>query len=262
MNWVLSAMLHALLFWLVWQYVPKPAVVFEASLISADSLDTPKKNTPTPEVSAATQKATERLAALEQEHTRALEEFARAQDSQIEQEFAEQRAQILAEQQAELERIQAFNDAQARADDEAQKNRENFEQSTNERNQAQAQPPAGNMNLQHGADNGSGNASAQNGADSAGNRDGAAHGAGSGINSGDVAAHIEKFWQVLPNSRGKKLSATVRVDDDGRVLSVSVDGSAEVALRQSLIDAIHKSSPITPLVGKGLNTLRLNFVAD
>lgn len=76
-----------------------------------------------------------------------------------------------------------------------------------------------------------------------------------------LVAHIEPHWQVPSGKTGKRVSAKIRVDDNGNVISVVIFGD-DVALKNSLENAIRNASPLLPIVGTTYRTLTPTFVAD
>lgn len=73
---------------------------------------------------------------------------------------------------------------------------------------------------------------------------------------------IEPKWHVPANAKGERLTATIRTDANGNVLSVQVKGGGSQALRASLESAIFNASPLTPLKGTEHQTLTIHFKAD
>ena len=75
-----------------------------------------------------------------------------------------------------------------------------------------------------------------------------------------IAEHIKPYW-TASGEKGTRLQSTITVDSSGNVLSVSVTGGNDYQ-RQSLEDAIHAASPITPIIGTEFRTFHPSFVTE
>lgn len=76
-----------------------------------------------------------------------------------------------------------------------------------------------------------------------------------------LQALIYRNWQVPSNASGERLLATIRVDSSGNVLSVSVSGGGNAALKDSLENAVMNSSPLSPIAGTEFRELKVGFTA-
>lgn len=88
---------------------------------------------------------------------------------------------------------------------------------------------------------------------------------GGGGNPNNIKAalerHIYAHWQVPNNASGERLSANIRTDASGNVISVSISGGTP-ALRASLENAIRNASPLTPVIGTDFRSFHAQFTAN
>ncbi|MDO5651042.1 MAG: cell envelope integrity protein TolA [Moraxella sp.] len=290
---VSSIVLHGLVIAgvVLWQHspsIPEP-IAIQAALVdagefaeinkalqaSAAANTNPNQSTANaPVVSDAASQYNAELAARQAQFKKQMAQYAAEMDAQIATSLAEQQKmaeQMVREQEQE---VQEAKRAEQQQDDIVKQNIEELEKARAYRDSIieQAETAA----RQSGGTSGSlASGAAQSTSDSKTHKQtnrqssstaGTSSPAGKGVDTNAIAAaivaRIEPNWDVPAKSSGERLSARVRVDDGGNVLSVSVSGGGNAALKSSLERAIHASSPLTPIVGTDIRTLNLNFVAN
>lgn len=75
----------------------------------------------------------------------------------------------------------------------------------------------------------------------------------------DLKNYIEPKWNPDQKFVGTKITASITVDDNGNVLSVTTNAKDSV-LGESLIAAIKQASPLTPIAGSGYTKLESVFI--
>lgn len=263
--WVLSVLAHiliiALLFWLP---TPVPKQVFEAALITPDMLNYQSLAAQKSAEEAAYAAAKKARAALRQKqlHQEAqIKEFAEALDSEIKAEFEAQKKALQEAARAESAMLDDFkHDASARMQSTEAANKAALQEADAQNKVSQTTTPNTPKNLADGAPT-QGDASSNGQGAGTNTGAGLAQGQGRGASASEIADHVRPHWHPPAGSAGTRLSAKVRVDDNGNVLSVSISGGNE-ALRDSLERAIYSASPITPLIGTTTKSVALNFIAN
>lgn len=209
------------------------------------------------------------ITAKEAEYQRKMAEFAKQLDKEI---LADQHALERAIKESDLQRErevtelrktaanQSEREAQNRADLE---NAHSENEARNQERERQEQALGGRSgSLGNGTSGGQStgdNSTRQAGGNNA-NRTSQAGGGNNAIKSA-LEAHIKQHWIVPNNASGERLTANIRVDEQGNVLSVSISGGSP-ALRSSLENAIHNASPLTPAIGSGFTNFKANFTAE
>lgn len=265
---VLSVLLHAvvglgLLF--IQPSKPTTKATLQARLISQDELSelqntlknhSRQDHTPSPAQQQLAQ-YNEALAQRQAAYQAQIAQFAKQIDQHHHLAMNELVQQLQEQRQREENALQEARLAFERQDDLVATNQQQLDEARQKRDQAVAE-------VAQNATKGGGQTISITAADTAT----AAPPAGSSSPSTDdkgsiqaaVSAHIKRFWQPI-GEPGTRLLATIKVDAEGNVLSVSLSGGTQLQ-RQSLERAIYASSPITPIIGTNYRSFSPQFVVQ
>ncbi len=276
---LLSVLVHGLVVVaLLFVRVPPPIATptgIETSLVSADELaeingllqaaaDNSASANATSAPSLQLQAYNADLARREAEYQAQIAAFAAEQDRAAAQAVAQLEAELAAqyaEEQAKLEEARA---AYANQDEIIKENQAQLEKARQARDEAivkqeQESKDSGGkkVSISAGSTNNSETSSNSSGDKGSTSSSGASSGSNKASIQAAVTAHIKRYWQPI-GDKGR-LSASIRVDAGGNVLSVSVSGGTE-AQRKTLESAIYAASPITPIVGTEFRSFSPQFI--
>ncbi len=224
----------------------------------------PSTTQPTSTSTNTTQSHNDDLAARQAEFRRQIEEFAAQQDAEA-MAALDAHAQSVAQEQrqAEQELKQLRQTAKGQAQRE-QNNKKQLEeahkdnQARNQEKEDELRALGGQSGSLSAGDNPTSNLASGTNADKSKSARG---GGGSGSIKGALEAHIRAHWNVPSNASGERLSATIKTDASGNVLSVTISGGMP-ALRTSLESAVRSASPLSPVIGTEFRTFNATFTAE
>lgn len=221
-----------------------------------DEVET-KARTPSSEALAIN----EELARKQAEFEKQMAKFAAELDKEIlaeQSNFAKELDEQAEQAQAELDEAR---EAFANQDEKVKENQKNLNEAREARDNAIAEDEANKR--KQGGRSGSLSAGEQTTNTLSGTNGKKTQGSPSGTHALKAAleAHIRRHWNVPSNASGERLTANIRTDANGNVLSVNISGGSAV-LRASLEDAIRNASPLTPAAGSGFTSFKANFIAN
>lgn len=226
---------------------------------SADSTQTTNKPTPSAHIS----EYNERLAKREQEYAKELASYTKSLDRQIALDIEKSKQALKDAEEARLREVNALKDRAKHQDAEVRENakamNEAHERQKEADRQARAEKEAQN---QHKAE--SANLASHDTPPIPNVGRGGQVGTTSNVSKAqaqsNIAGRVKAIWEQYNNPKNRHLTATIHVDDNGNLMSVSF-GAGDQELRPSLEASIHKASPFPEMKGVS-RSFSIKFYTD